>query len=391
MKLAHVVKAVALAAALVSPGFARAQETIKIGNTMPYSGPASAFGEIGNTMKAYFEKVNAEGGIDGRKIEFISYDDAYTPPRTVEQTRRLVERDRVLLLAGSFGSAQNLAIHRYVNQRKIPHILLGSTANAWNDPKNFPWTMGWQPNAHIEGRIYGEFLARHHPEKKIALLIQNDEYGRSFLGGIDEGLGEKTANIVARATYEVTDPTVDTQIVNLHQSGAEVLINLSTPKFAAQGLRKVADLGWKPVHIIPTAAASVDQVMRPAGVEISQGVLTAAYLKDPTDPRWAEDQGMKDFWAFMDQYAPQGNKGSVFSVIGYSWGQAVEHILGAAGDDLSREHVMKVATSLDGVELPLLLPGITLDNSPEDYAPIKSAQLTRFEGEAWVGYDPDAE
>lgn len=389
MTLLKTLKGFAVAAALALPGAAMAQDTIKIGNTMPYSGPGSAFGEIGNTMKAYFDKVNAEGGINGRKVEFISYDDAYAPPRTVEQVRRLVERDKVHLLAGTFGSAHNLAIHRYVNQKGIPHIFLGSTANAWNDPKNFPWTMGWQPNAHIEGKIYGEFLARHHPEKKIALLIQNDEYGRSFLGGIDEGLGDKTGNIIARATYEVTDPTVDTQVTNLHQSGAGVLINLSTPKFAAQAIRKVADLGWKPVHIIPTAAASVDQVMRPAGVEISQGIMTAAYLKDPTDPRWADDAGMNDFRGFMDQYHAAGNKGSVFAVIGYSWGQAVTHILTVAGDDLTPANIMKVATSLDNVPLPLLLPGLTLDNSPEDYAPIRSAQLTRFEGEAWVGYDPD--
>ena len=390
MKLTKRAFGLALAAALALPVAARAQDTIKIGNTMPYSGPASAFGEIGNTLKAYFDKVNAEGGINGRKVEFISYDDTYAPPKTVEQARRLVERDKVLMLVGTFGSAHNMAIHKYVNQKAVPHIFLGSTANLWNDPGNYPWTMGWQPNAHIEGKIYGEYIAAHHGDKKIGLMYQNDEFGRSYLEGLMEGLGASKDNIVARATYEATDPTVDSQVTNLQAAGAEVFLNLSTPKFAAQAIRKAAELGWKPVQFIPTAAASVDQVLRPAGVENAQGVMTAAYLKDPTDPRWADDAGMNDFRAFMDKYHPKGNKGSVFSVIGYSWGQGTEYILKQAGNDLSRENVMKVATSLDSVELPLLLPGIVLKNSPDNYAPIQSAQLTRFEGEAWVGFDPNA-
>lgn len=390
MNFKSVVKSLAIVAALALPGTAVAQETIKVGNTMPYSGPGAAFGEIGTVMGKYFEMLNAKGGINGRNVEFISYDDAYAPPRTVEQVRRLVERDKVLLLAGTFGSAQNLAVHRYVNQRGVPHLFLGSTANTWNDPENFPWTMGWQPSAHIEGKIYGEFIAQHHPEEKIVILQQNDEYGRSFMGGIEEGLGDKFSNIVTIATYEATDPTIDSQVINLHETGATVFLDLSTPKFAAQAIRKVADLGWKPTHIVPTAAASVSQVMVPAGIDNAQGVITAAYLKDPTDPRWEDDAGMNEFRAFMDEYVPQGNKSSVFGVIGYSWGQAVEHVLRQAGDDLSRENIMKMATTLDNVELPLLLPGIVLENTPDNFAPIKSAQLMHIEGDAWVAYDPAA-
>lgn len=379
----------AVVAAIILPGLASAQETIKVGNTMPYSGPGSAYSEIGKVMKAYFDKVNAEGGINGRKIEFLSYDDGYSPPRTVEQARRLIERDNVLLLAGTFGTPHNLAIHRYVNMRKVPHLFVGSTGNAWNDPKNFPWTVGWQPNAHIEGTVYGTFLAKYHPAEKIAILMQNDEYGRSFITGIEEGLGDKVSNIVSRATYEATDPTIDNQVTNLYKTGAGVLIDLSTPKFTAQAIRKVADLNWHPVHIVPTAAASASQVMQPAGIENSQGIITAAYLKDPTDPRWKDEKGMSDFRAFMEKYAPQANAKSVFSVIGYSWGQATTYVLQQAGNELTRDNIMKVATNLHHVELPLLLPGLVLDNNPDDVAPIKSLQLTRFEGETWAAFDPD--
>lgn len=387
MTFKTVLKSVAMVATLALSGAAAAQETIKVGNTMPYSGPGAAFGEIGKVMGAYFDKVNAEGGINGRQIEFLSYDDTYSPPRTVEQVRRLVERDEVLLLAGTFGSAANLAIHRYVNEREVPHLFLGSTANTWNDPENYPWTMGWQPNAHIEGKIYGEFIAANYPDEKIVILQQNDEFGRSFMGGIEEGLGNSFANIVSIATYEATDPTVDSQVTNLFETGAGVLIDLATPKFAAQAIRKAADLGWKPVHIVPTAAASVSQVMIPAGIQNAQGIITAAYLKDPTDPRWADDAGMNDFRAFMDEYAPEGNKKSIFGVIGYSWAQAVVHVVTEAGDDLTRANIMKAATNLDNVPLPLLLPGITLDNNPKDYAPIQNAQLMKIEGEAWVAYE----
>lgn len=383
MRMGKKLLGLAVAAALALPGVAQANDTIKIGNTMPYSGPASAFGEIGNAIKAYFQKVNDEGGIHGAQVEFITYDDAYSPPRTVEQVRRLIERDRVQLLTGTFGSAQNIAVHQYVNQRKIPHLFLASAANIWSDPENFPWTMGFQPNSMIEGRAYGEYIVKNFPDKKIAILYQNDDYGRGFLEGIDEGLGEKTANIIARATFEVTDPTIDTQVTNLHQSGAEILLDIATPKFAAQAIRKVAELGWKPVHFIMTTAASVDQVLRPAGVEISQGLITAAYLRDPTDPRWADDAAMNDFRAFMDKYYPNGNKGSVYAVIGYSMGQATTHVLEQAGPNPTNEAIMKAATSLD-YDLPLLLPGLKLQNSPESFHPIASMQMMRFEGEAWV-------
>ena len=373
-----------IAAAMVAlPVAATARDTIKVGNTMPYSGPASAFGEIGKTIEAYFKKVNDEGGIHGADIEFISYDDAYSPPRTVEQTRRLIERDKVNLLTGTFGSAPNIAIHNYVNQRQVPHLFLASAANIWSDPENHPWTMGFQPNALIEGRAYGEYIAKNYPDAKIAILYQNDDYGRSFLDGIDQGLGDMTSSIVERATFEVTDPTIESQISNLQQSGADVLLDIATPKFAAQAIRKVHELGWKPVHFIMTTAASVDQVLVPAGLEASQGLLTAAYLKDPTDPRWADDAAMNDFKAFMDQYYPGGNKGSIYSVIGYSMAQATAHVLEKAGPKPTNKDIMTAATTLD-YELPMLLPGLKLANSPESFHPIASMQMMRFEGKTWV-------
>ncbi|WP_290685841.1 MULTISPECIES: ABC transporter substrate-binding protein [unclassified Haematobacter] len=386
MKLKQGLLGLAMAAALALPGAGRAEDVIKIGNTMPYSGPASAFGEIGNAMKAYFQKVNDEGGVNGARIEFISYDDAYSPPKTVEQTRRLIERDKVNLLSGTFGSAQNIAIQKYVNQRKIPHLFLASAANIWSKPDEFPWTMGFQPNAAIEGQAYGEYIVANFPDKKIAILYQNDDYGRGFLEGIDKGLGDKTANIVGRATFEVTDPTIDTQITNLQRSGAEILIDIATPKFAAQAIRKVAELGWKPTHFIMTTSASVDQVLKPAGFDISQGLITAAYLKDPTDPRWANDPAMNDFRAFMDKYYPTGNKGSVYAVIGYSIAQSTVHVLEKAGPKPTNEAIMKAATSLD-YDLPLLLPGLKLQNSTESFHPIASMQMMRFDGEAWVAND----
>ena len=372
-----------------APG-ARAEEVIRIGNTMPYSGPASAFGEIGNALKAYFQKVNDDGGIHGARIEFINYDDAYSPPKTVEQTRRLIERDKVQLLTGTFGSAQNLAVQKYVNQKKIPHLFLASAANVWSRPQEFPWTMGFQPNAAIEGRTYGEYVVSHFPDKKIAILYQNDDYGRGFLEGIEAGLGDRAGNVVARATFEVSDPTIETQVVNLQQSGAEILIDIATPKFAAQAIRKVAELGWKPAHFIMTTAASVNQVLKPAGLDISQGLLTAAYLKDPTDPRWADDPAMQDFRAFMDRYLPGGNKNSIYSVIGYSIGQATAHVLQEAGPRPDNAAIMAAATHLD-YALPLLLPGLKLKNSPESFHPIASMQMMRFEGGSWVVNEPVAQ
>ncbi len=375
---------IVLAAGLAFGGAARAADTVKIGNTMPYSGPASAFGEIGNVMKAYYQKVNDEGGVHGAQLEFISYDDAYSPPKTVQQVRRLIEQDKVQLLSGTFGSSQNLAVQKYVNQRKIPHLFLASAANVWSDPTNFPWTMGFQPNSAIEGQMYGEYIVKNFPDAKIAILYQNDDYGRGFLVGIDKGLGDKKTNIAARATFEVTDATIDTQIVNLQQSGATVFIDIATPKFAAQAIRKVAELGWKPHHFVMTTAASVDQVLRPAGLDLSQGLISAAYLKDPTDVRWKDDQAMNDFRAFMQKYVPNGNKNSIYSVIGYSIAQATVHVLDVAGPKPSNEAIMKAATTLD-YALPLLLPGLRLKNSPESFHPIAAMQMMHFKGEAWVG------
>lgn len=375
---------------LAVPGGAQAAEVIKVGNTMPYSGPASAFAEIGNTMKAYFQKVNDDGGVHGAKIEFISYDDAYSPPKTVEQIRRLIERDKVQLLAGTFGSAQNLAVQKYVNQKKVPHLFLASAANVWSRPKEFPWTIGFQPNAAIEGKTYGEYIARHYPEKKIAILYQNDDYGRGFLEGIDAGLGAATANIVARATFEVTDPTIDTQVSNLQRSGADILLDVATPKFAAQAIRKVAELGWKPTHFIMTTAASVDQVLKPAGLDLSEGLISATYLKDPTDPRWSADPAMDAFHAFMKTYNPSGNANSIFAVIGYSIAQATVHVLEQAGPNPDNAAIMAAATHLD-YDLPLLMPGLRLQNSPESFHPIASMQMMRFEKGSWVVNEPVAQ
>lgn len=368
---------------------ASAEDKIVIGNTSPYSGPISALGEIGKNMKAYFDKVNAEGGINGRTIEFITYDDAYAPPKTVEATRRLVERDKVLFMAGSLGTAQNLAVRQYLNQKKVPQLFLGTGSSVWNDPKEFPWSMGWQPSSYVEGKVYGEFVAKYHGDKKIGILSQNDDFGRGYLKGIADGLGDAQKNIVSQITYEVSDPTIDGQIINLQSAGVEVLIDISTPKFAAQAIRKAHELSWKPLHIVPVTAASVDAVMRPAGLDASQGIVTAVYLKDPSDSRWAEDAAFNDYKAFMEKYNPKADKTSVYPVIGYSIAQTVEHVLKAAGDDLSRENILKQAASMQDVSLPMIVPGITLNTSPTDYAVMDKMQLAHFVDEAWSFYDPE--
>jgi len=352
---------------------------IKIGNIMPYSGPLSAYATIGKTIAAYFNKINAEGGINGRKINFISYDDGFSPPKTVEQARKLVESDEVLLIFQSLGTPTNNAIQKYLNANKVPQLFVATGATKFGDPKNFPWTMGWQPTYQIEGRIYAKYLLQNHPNGKIAILYQNDDSGRDYIKGLKDGL-EGKIQVVAETPYEPTDPTVDSQIITLKASGADIFFNESSPKFAAQAIKKVAELGWKPVHLLASISASVGSVLRPAGLENSKGILSSGYLKDPTDPTWKGDPAIKEWAAFMDKYYPEGDKTTTFTVYGYLTAQTMVQVLKQCGDDLTRENVMKQAANLKDLELGMLLPGIKINTGPNDYYPIKQMQMSRFNG-----------
>jgi branched-chain amino acid transport system substrate-binding protein len=362
--------------------------SIKIGNIMPYSGPASAYGTIGKTISAYIEKINAEGGINGRTIEFISYDDGYSPPKTVEQARKLVESDEVLFIFQSLGTPTNSAIHKYMNVKKVPQLFVATGATKWGDPKNFPWTMGWQPNYQSEGRIYANFIMAEYPDGKVGVLYQNDDYGKDLLQGLKDGLGDKASMIVAEVPYETSDPTIDSQIIKLKDSGADVLVNIATPKFAAQAIRKVAELDWKPVHIVNNVAQSVGGVLKPAGLENSNGVLSTGYLKDPTDPQWKDDPAYKEWEAFMDKYYPDGDKSSSFTVYGYAVAQTLEQALKQAGDTLTRENVMKEAANLKDLELGMALPGVIINTSAEDFFPFEQMQMMKFNGERWEMFGP---
>jgi len=361
---------------------------IRIGNTMPYSGPASAYAAVGKAAAAYFRMINDHGGVNGRKIKFISYDDAYSPPKTVEQARKLVEGDEVLFLVASLGTAPNSAIHKYMNARKVPHLFVSTGATKWGDPKNFPWTMGYQPNYQSEGRIYAKYILAGHPAGKVAVLFQNDDYGKDVLKGLRDGLGDKAGMIVAEAPYEVSDPTVDSQVVRLRSSGADIFVNIATPKFAAQAIKKVAELGWKPTHILNNVAGSIGSVLRPAGLQNSKGILSTAYFKDQTDPALANDPAVKEWTAFMDKYLPEGDKANNSHVSGYTIAQLTVRVLTACGDDLTRANVMKQAASLKDVELGMLLPGIKVNTSPTDYFPLKELQMRRFNGEGWENFGP---
>ena len=361
---------------------------IRIGNTMPYSGPASAYAAVGKAAAAYFRMINDHGGVNGRKIKFISYDDAYSPPKTVEQARKLVEGDEVLFLVASLGTAPNSAIHKYMNARKVPHLFVSTGATKWGDPKNFPWTMGYQPNYQSEGRIYAKHILAGHPAGKVAVLFQNDDYGKDVLKGLRDGLGDKAGMIVAEAPYEVSDPTVDSQVVRLRSSGADIFVNIATPKFAAQAIKKVAELGWKPTHILNNVAGSIGSVLRPAGLQNSKGILSTAYFKDQTDPALANDPAVKEWTAFMDKYLPEGDKANNSHVSGYTIAQLTVRVLTACGDDLTRANVMKQAASLKDVELGMLLPGIKVNTSPTDYFPLKELQMRRFNGEGWENFGP---
>jgi len=360
---------------------------IKIGNINPYSGPASAYGTIGKAIGAYFDKVNAEGGINGRKIKYITYDDGYSPPKAVEQARKLVESDEVLLIFQSLGTPSNSAIHRYMNQKKVPQLFVATGATKWGDPKNFPWTMGWQPNYQTEGRIYAKYLLDKHPNGKIGILYQNDDYGKDYVKGLKDGLAGKI-KVVAELPYEPADPTVDSQIVNLKASGADIFYNVTTPKFAAQAIRKAAEIGWKPVHVLNSVSASVGSVLKPAGFPASQGILTTGYFKDPTDPEWKNDAAMKEWRAFMDKYYPQGDQTTPFNAYGYLVAQTLVQVLKQAGDNLTRENVMKQAANLKNFELNLLLPGMKINTSPSDFFPIEQMQMSQFKGESFERFGP---
>ena len=357
---------------------------IKVGNIMPYSGPASAYGVIGKTEQAYFNKINAAGGINGRKINFVSYDDGYSPPKAVEQARKLVESDEVLLIFNPLGTPSNSAIHKYMNSKKVPQLFVATGATKWNDPQNFPWTMGWQPNYQSESRIYAKYLLKERPAAKIAVLYQNDDYGKDYLKGLKEGLGAKAATMmIAEESYETTEPSIDNHIVKLKATGANVFVNITTPKFAAQAIKKIAEIEWKPLHILNNVGASVGSVIKPAGFENSQGIISAAYLKDVSDPQWDHDAGMKEFLDFLAKDFPEGNKLDGSVMVGFGVAQTLVQVLKQCGDNLTRDNVMKQAASLKDFRTEVLLPGIKINTSPSDFAPISQLQLMRFQGEKW--------
>jgi branched-chain amino acid transport system substrate-binding protein len=380
-----------LAAALATPALAQkkydpgaSDSEIKIGNTNPYSGPASAYGTIGKVIAAYFKMVNEQGGVNKRKVSFISYDDGYSPPKTVEMVRKLVEQDEVLFVFQTLGTPSNTAIHKYMNMKKVPQLHVATGATKWNDPKNFPWTMGWQPNYQTEGRVYAKHILDTKPNAKIGILYQNDDYGKDYVKGLKDGLGAKAAKmIVKEVSYEVSDPTVDSQIIQLQASGADVFFNVTTPKFAAQAIRKAYDIGWKPVQYLNNVSASVGSVLTPAGLDKSTGVITTAYIKDPTDNTWANDDGVKKWRAFMAKYYPDGDVKDVSNMYGYTVARTLEQVLKQAGDNLTRDNIMKQAAAMKGHKVDTLLPGVTISTSGDDYAPIEAVQLQRFDGKQY--------
>jgi branched-chain amino acid transport system substrate-binding protein len=360
---------------------------IKIGQTMPYSGPGSAYGTIGKSEAAYFKMINDQGGINGRKINLISLDDAYTPPRTVEQIRKLVEEDQVLLVFQALGTAQNTAIQKYMNAKKVPQLFISTGASKWGDPQHFPWTMGWQPTYQHEGHVYAKYLLQTKPDAKVGILYQNDDFGKDYLKGIKDALGDKAAKmILAELSYETSDPTVDSQIVTLQGSGANVFLNIAGPKFAAQAIRKSYDIGWRPLQLITSVSISIVSVLQPAGLEKSVGLVSVGYLKDPGDPALKNDSGVRDYVAFMQKYYPEGNPADVLNAYGYSAAQTLGQVLKQCGDDLSRENVMRQAANLKDLSLPMLLPGITINTGPTDFYPIEQVQFVRFDGKTWVRF-----
>ena len=361
---------------------------IKIGNTGPYSGPASSYGTIPKCIGAYFSMINATGGINGRKINYISYDDAYTPPKTVEMVRKLVEEDNVLLIATPLGTPTNTAVWKYLNQHKVPQLFVGTGAAKWDDPKGHPWTMGWQPNYQSEGRIYAAYILKNKPDGKIGVLYQDDDFGKDYLKGVSDGLGAKASMIKVKASYETTDPTVDSQIISMQAAGCDVIVNTAIQKFAAQAIRKAAEIEWKPLHILSGIGNSVAGTLKPAGLENSKGIVSDFFLKDPTDPQWKNDAGYKWWLGFMNKYYPSGDKSDGSNVFAPSVAATLVHVLKACGDELTRENVMKQAANLHNFTVPMLLPGITINTSPTDFAPVKQVQMGRFDGAKWNLFGP---
>ena len=362
---------------------------IKIGNTCFYSGPASSYGTIGKAESAFFNMVNEQGGVNGRKIDFISYDDAYSPPKTVEMVRKLVEQDQVLLVLNSLGTPTNTAVWHYMNQHRVPQLFAGTGATKWDDPKGHPWTMGWQPNYQAEGRAYAAYTLAHKADGKVGVLYQDDDFGKDYLKGVVDGLGAKANSmILVKASYETTDPTVDSQVLDMKAKGVDVFVNCGIPKFAAQAIRKAAEIEWKPLHILSGIGNSVAATLKPAGFENAKNIVSDFFLKDPTDPQWKDDQGYKDWVAFMDKYYPKGDKTDLGNVVGPSFAQTFIQVVKQCGDDLTRENVMKQAANLHGFRVPMLLPGITIDTSPTDFAPIKKIRMARFDGARWQLFGP---
>jgi branched-chain amino acid transport system substrate-binding protein len=356
---------------------------VKIGNIVPYSGPASAYGIIGKSEEAYFRMINENGGINGRKIKFISYDDAYSPPKAVEQVRKLVESDEVLVVFSALGTPSNTAIHKYLNAKKVPQLFVATGATKWNDPTHFPWTMGWLPGYQSEARIYAKFLMKEKPDAKVAVLYQNDDFGKDYLKGLKDGFGAKVSAIIAEESYEISEPTIDNHIVKLKASGADVLISITTPKFAAQTIKKMAEIDWKALQIVANVSTSVGAVMKPAGFENGQGVLSAHYAKDAGDAQWKDDPGMKKFLAFLDKYYPDADRTNSQVIYGYGAAQTLTKVLEMCGDDLTRANIMKQAANLKDFTPDTLLPGIKINTSATDFAPIEQLRMMRFKGEKW--------
>ncbi|MDN4984302.1 ABC transporter substrate-binding protein [Bradyrhizobium sp. WYCCWR 13022] len=358
---------------------------IKIGQTMSYSGPNSSFGVIGTVFAGYFRKVNDEGGIRGRKINFISYDDAFNPAKTVEQTRRLVESDKVLFTVGSLGTALQLAVQKYMNSKKVPQLFISGASSRWEDPEHFPWTMGYVPSYRAEGRIYARMLLKEKPDAKIAILYQNDDYGRDLIRGVKDVFGERAASlIVAEEAFEITEPTIDTHIVKLKASGADTFFDFTPPKFAAQTIRKVAEIGWKPFHVLNTVSSSIATVLQPAGLENAEGIVSTAHSKDPSDPRWDNDPGMNRYKEFVKKYVPAINPNDFLASNAYDAAQTIVLVLNECGDDLTRENVMKHVANIKGLHPDGKLPGIDINTSPTDYAPMESLQVMNFQKDRWV-------
>ena len=361
---------------------------IKVGNIMPYSGPASAYATIGKTEAAYFNKLNSEGGINGRKVNFFSYDDAYSPPKMVEQARKLVESDEVLLIFNPLGTPGNTAIQKYMNAKKVPQLFVSTGAAKWNDPKNFPWTMGWQPSYQVEARIYAKYILQKYPGKTIGVLYQNDDFGKDYLIGLHDGLGDQAKKlIIVESSYETSSPTVDSQIVQIKGANPDIFVNIATPKFAAQAIKKAAELDWHPVHFLTNVSVSIGGVMKPAGYEASQDILSTQYLKDPADHEWKSDPAMNEWRAFMTKWYPEGDQNDASTVFGYGVAKGLEQVLRQCGDNLTRENLMKQAASLN-FEIGIYLPGTRIKTGPDDYAPIEQLQMMRFKGESWERFGP---